>query len=196
MSTLKRRLASATNRFKHYYLVAVRPAWTWGLLGFFGIMHLVTFFRDEFLSEKDRQPYKILNLIPHWSNSTWIAFLFLVLVAILLEGSYRLANEQHKKINALNARIRKLTAQELVTLLWFDKAGAQLPGSHNITASAKTKPNVLELQFEKPVAETAHIAAMSGTPNIKKFDIDHTGQGATIVFSSALGDTGGIKVEE
>jgi hypothetical protein len=196
MSALKRCLFSVTNRYKHLYLVAIRPAWTWGVLGFFGILHFASFFRDEFLPEKDREHYKILKLLPDWSNTTGVAVLFFILVAILLEGSYRVANEQRKKINTLNARIRKLTAEDLVTLLLFDKAGAPLPGSHNIAASAKPKPNVLEVEFEKPVDNTAHIITMSGTPHVKKFDIDPTGQGVTIIFGSKLGDTGGIKVEE
>ncbi|SRR5712692_3465274 len=131
------------------------------------------------------------------SNTTWIAILSFALVLILLEGSYRFASEQHKKISALTARIRKLQAESQArTLLRFNKAGAPLPGSRNIAGANKTGPNALAVQFEKPVSDNTHVAAMSGTPHVKKFDLDHTGKAANIVLGGPLGNDMGLKFEE
>lgn len=91
-------------RLKHVYLVVVRPVWTWLIAGLLTMMSLAAFLRDEFLTGEQKESWKLLNVLPHWSWELWAIIFLAILILVVLEGSYRLDRERQAKISALEAK--------------------------------------------------------------------------------------------
>lgn len=50
----------------------------------------MTLARDEFLAEEAQAKLRLVQLLPEWDRSTWIALTLLILAALFFEGAFRL----------------------------------------------------------------------------------------------------------
>lgn len=75
--------------------------------------------RDEFVSEADKQKWKVLKLIPHLSFAWWLAISALALLALTFEASFRAHRNTIKQSaqsdDALDLKRREIDAQERYT---------------------------------------------------------------------------------
>ena len=196
-------LRSIFNRFRHIYVIAIRPIWTLFVLGLVSMISLAAFVRDEFLSRDQSERYKLLNMLPDWPWEAW-AIIFLVgIIFVVLEGSYRLSAVQQNKINNLTARNRKLSEDYAVrAIARFNSNGMQLANCTNIANISKMDAlgdatSVFNYQFFKSMDRTYTICTtMTGTPNYSRFDLNAAGNAATVVFNGALTDEMGLIFEE
>jgi hypothetical protein len=192
-------LSFITCRIRHYWVVAVHPLWAWGVLGLLSLTSLAAFVRDEFLSEDQKEKYRLLHMLP-WPWEIWISILLIGIIVVVLEGSYQLNADQQKKINKLTAQNRKLAAKATPrTIAKFDRNGKLLEGSSNVEqvsiSATSTSAFQARVKFIEPLPDTAHVASMTNTPNWSEYQLNTTGTEATLALKGSLKDNMGLKFE-
>lgn len=100
------------SRIEHLYSALILPVWTWIIVGGFVVISVLTWVRDEFLSFEQREAWRIPEILPHWSLTTWLICLLIVTLIVLFEGSYRLAARLNKRITSIAAEVESLKEKQ------------------------------------------------------------------------------------
>jgi len=85
-----------TSRIRHLWITLLHPAWAWLFL-VLGLVSLLTWVRDEFLSPELQEKLKIVKFLPNWDLSAWLLAFAVTLLVVLFEGSYRAARSLEKQ---------------------------------------------------------------------------------------------------
>ncbi len=97
-----------TARVRHAYEVLVRHAWALGWAAFFGVIGGLITWRDELLPDDIKAKWRVLKMLPHWDWGWWALITAAVMIAIILEASFRIRRENDNQVSVLAEKLKAI----------------------------------------------------------------------------------------
>jgi len=111
-------------RASHFSEILLRRAWSLSFAVIFSAFAAAITWRDELLSPETAQKWRVLNMMPHWDWGWWVLISAAVILAILIDGSFRIhagLKETHKKdIEKLERELGQFRQQSRKLEIFFD----------------------------------------------------------------------------
>jgi len=90
-----------TQRRQIWWEILALPTWYWVVTFPVAILGTLTLFRDELLAPATAEKYRLPNLLPDISWHWWIVILLVLVLAILMESTYRAITRRDGTITEL-----------------------------------------------------------------------------------------------
>jgi hypothetical protein len=91
-------------RAMHFYAIAVRQLWQLFFVVIFGTLAGLVTWRDELLSPDSARHYRVLAMIPHWDWGWWVLVVAAFVIAVMVDGSYRITSELNRRVEELSIK--------------------------------------------------------------------------------------------
>jgi hypothetical protein len=105
--------------------VLIRPAWRYLFVlptSFFGT---VAWARDEFLSPETAEKLKMPLWLPHWPWYLWVITTLAIIIALILEASFRLSRELSSGSNVSVPPLTRITGSSTKSVQIVIETGSQ-----------------------------------------------------------------------
>jgi hypothetical protein len=177
-------------RAGHFHVIVLRPVWAWLVTGLLGLVSLLAFVRDEFLSPAVAERFRFLRWAPMWPWYCWALAFAAAILAVVFEGSFRAAEGQRARIleleearkprirlsfGSVSAGILRTPIQTItkLTLPPTPAAGANVPGNpgQNLNLVREHMASCVRVQVEA-LSSTAVAGCMGYVVGLERWSND------------------------
>ncbi len=95
-----------TDRAKHFYAIVLRQIWAMAWVTLVTILAAALTWRDEILPPEIAKNWRVpamISMLPHWDWGWWAILSAMLVIAVLIDGSFRINKNLEEKIAQVTA---------------------------------------------------------------------------------------------